>query len=51
MYQEQKVPKISIYFKIDKRFFYIYQKMGFTPCKTEQPLQGMELLEKELKQG
>ena len=25
-------------------FFY---KLGFTPYKTEQPLQGMELLEKE----
>ena len=22
--------------------------MGFTPCKDEQPLQGMELQEKEL---
>ena len=22
-------------------------KLGFTPCKTEQPLQGMELQEKE----
>ena len=25
-------------------FFYI---LGFTPCKAEQPLQGMELQEKE----
>ena len=25
-------------------FFYI----GFTPCKTEQPLQGIELQEKEV---
>ena len=23
------------------------QKLGFTPCKAEQPLQGMELHEKE----
>ena len=23
-------------------------KLGFTPCKTEQPLQGMELQEKEV---
>ena len=25
----------------------IFLKLGFTPCKTEQPLQGMELQEKE----
>ena len=24
-----------------------FHKLGFTPYKTEQPLQGMELLEKE----
>ena len=23
------------------------KKLGFTPCKTEQPLQGMQLQEKE----
>ena len=27
-------------------YIYIY-KLGFTPYKTEQPLQGMELQEKE----
>ena len=27
-----------------KRFIF---KSGFTPCKAEQPLQGMELQEKE----
>ena len=26
---------------------YIHIYMGFTPCKAEQPLQGMELQEKE----
>ena len=25
----------------------IFFKLGFTPCKAKQPLQGMELLEKE----
>ena len=25
----------------------IFLKLGFTPCKDEQPLQGMELQEKE----
>ena len=24
-----------------------FKKLGFTPCKAEQPLQGMELQEKE----
>ena len=27
------------------QFFFF--KLGFTPCKAEQPLQGMELQEKE----
>ena len=30
--------------KCCKNFFF---KLGFTPCKAEQPLQGMELQEKE----
>ena len=25
----------------------IFKKLGFTPCKAEQPLQAMELQEKE----
>ena len=25
----------------------IFLKLGFTPCKAEQPLQGLELQEKE----
>ena len=25
----------------------IFLKLGFTPCKAEQPLRGMELQEKE----
>ena len=26
---------------------FLFKKLGFTPCKAEQPLQGMELQEKE----
>ena len=29
------------------KFWNRFLKLGFTPCKAEQPLQGMELLEKE----
>ena len=32
-------------FKITKNPF--FKKLGFTPCKAEQPLQGMELQKKE----
>ena len=28
-------------------FFKKKKKLGFTPCKAEQPLQGIELQEKE----
>ena len=28
-------------------FFLFFFQLGFTPCKAEQPLQGMELREKE----
>ena len=28
-------------------YIYIYINIGFTPCKAEQPLQGMRLQEKE----
>ena len=28
-------------------FFFFFFKSGFTSCKAEQPLQGMELKEKE----
>ena len=31
----------------DCRHFFFFFKLGFTPCKAEQPLQGMELQEKE----
>ena len=34
----------SLNFSKSLQFFF---KLGFTPCKTEQPLQGMELQEKE----
>ena len=27
---------------------WFFFKLGFTPCKAEQPLQGMELQEKEV---
>ena len=27
----------------------IFLKLGFSPCKTEQPLPGMKLQEKEIK--
>ena len=30
------------------RIFKKKKKMGFTPCKTEEPLQGIELQEKEV---
>ena len=26
---------------------FIFKKLGFTPCKAEKPLQGIELQEKE----
>ena len=29
------------------RGFFLKKKLGFTPCKAEQPLQDMELHEKE----
>ena len=28
-----------------------FKKLGFTPCKTDQPLRGMELQEKEAQKG
>ena len=30
---------------------FIFFKVVFTPCKAEQPLQGMELQEKEAQKG
>ena len=27
--------------------FYVFSKLGFTPCKAEQPLGGMELQERK----
>ena len=32
-------------------FFLFFFKLGFTPCKAEQPLRGMELQEKEAQKG
>ena len=37
-----KIKKNKNYF-----VFFFFFLMGFTPCKAEQPLQGMELQEKE----
>ena len=37
---------IYIYIYIYIIYIYIF-KLGFTPCKAEQPLQGMGLQEKE----
>ena len=28
-------------------FFFFFFKLGFTPCKAEQPLRGMELQQKQ----
>ena len=36
---------ISLYISLIKQFF----KLGFTPCRVEQPLQSMELQEKKHK--
>ena len=33
--------------KMKQIFFFKKNKFGFTLCKSEQPLQGMELQEKE----
>ena len=32
---------------LSKQLFFIFLKLGFTPCKAEQPLRNMELQEKE----
>ena len=32
---------------LSKQLFFIFSKLGFTPCKAEQPLRNMELQEKE----
>ena len=47
----------SVYFKLTwltsefilvfRMNFFLFFKLGFAPCKAEQPLQGMELQEKE----
>ena len=31
-------------------FIFLFFKLGFTPCKAEQPVRGMELQEKEAHQ-
>ena len=37
---------VQIIIKSYQTIFFFF-KLGFTPCKAEQPLQGMELQEKE----
>ena len=39
-----KSNETAILQRCSMKFFF---KLGFTPCKAEQPLQGMELQEKE----
>ena len=39
-------PSYFVWWKVYLHFFF---KLGFSPCKVEQPLQGMELQEKESK--
>ena len=43
--------KILKYFKLIRKtvgqFFCFFFKLGLTPCEVEQPLEGMELQEKE----
>ena len=34
------------YHNMDRNLFFFFE-LGFTPCKDEQPQQGMELQEKE----
>ena len=45
----RKKIKFSITQTCIKLFFFKKKKLGFTPCKAEQPPQGMELHEKETK--
>ena len=33
--------------KARNKMIFLFFYLGFTPCKTEQPIQGMELQEKE----
>ena len=37
----------TVLFKYYCITFFFKKKLGFTPCRAEQPLQGMELQEKE----
>ena len=41
--------KINKFFNILTYYFLYFLKLGFTPCKAEQPLQSMELQKKKLK--
>ena len=39
---------LSDFSKLRVQIFLSFFKLEFTPCKTEQPLRGMELQEKEV---
>ena len=39
----------SLNIRLNNFFFFFKKKLGFTPCKAEQPLRGMELKEKKQK--
>ena len=43
--------KISTFTTFQQTQTYFFFNLGFTPCKTEQPLCGMELQEKEAQKG
>ena len=38
---------LALWWAVENFDFFFFFKLGFTPCKAEQPLQGMELQEKK----
>ena len=38
---------LALWWAVENFDFFFFLKLGFTPCKAEQPLQGMELQEKK----
>ena len=47
MFQAMKFGQLIEYNVKNICLFFFFLKLGFTPCKTEQPLGGTELQEKE----
>ena len=51
----EKVPSVEvievILVKCNLADIFFFWNLGFTPCKAKQPLQGMELEEKETQNG